>query len=117
MFGAKDVRATTGPRRYAVARATIYGMALLRERPAPDTVASINLQVRAKHARDALDRRLTQLEAEHADFQHTLAAVEQAVKWLPDTERVRARRRLRDLGLAEQPDALRDLHHTLDDAA
>ena len=44
-------------------------MPLLRERPAPDTVASLNRHVAAKHARDALDRRLTQLEHEHAEFQ------------------------------------------------
>ena len=67
--------------------------------------------------REALDRRLDQLEAEHAEYTRTLHAVERAVRWLPDAHRARARRRLRQLGHDEQLDALANLRDTLSDAA
>ena len=79
-------------------------MALLREVPSPDAVAAMNYGAVAKRARDALDRRLDQLEHEHEQFLRTLAAVERAVQWLPDAQRVRARRQLRQLGHDAQLD-------------
>jgi len=92
-------------------------MPLLREAPSRDTVADLNRHVAASHAHDALDRRLSQLEAEHEAFQRTLINIEKAVRWLPDRQRVGARRRLRELGLEEQPGPFADLHAVIEDAA
>jgi len=92
-------------------------MPLLREAPSPDTLADLNRHVAARYAHDALDRRLCQLEAEHEAFQRTLVNVERAVKWLPDRQRAGARRRLRELGLEEQPGPFADLHAVIEDAA
>jgi hypothetical protein len=90
---------------------------LLRGRPNPDAVASVNRHAATKRAGKALDRRLEQLEAEHAAFTRSLIAVEKAVRWLPETQRARARRRLRDLGHERQLDPFQDLHAVLEDAA
>ena len=93
-------------------------MALLREVPSLDAVAAMNYGAAAKRARKALDRRLDQLEAERAAYTRTLHAVERAVEWLPDeTQRVRARRRLRQLGHDAQLDPFVNLRDTLSDAA
>lgn len=71
----------------------------------------------ARRAHAALNTRLEQLEAEHDAFQRTLVAVERAVKWLPDRQRVRARARLRRLGFDQQPDAFEGLHDVIDGQA
>jgi hypothetical protein len=84
-------------------------MALLREAPTQDAVTAMNQRLAAKRARDAFDRRLDQLEAEHAAFQSTLARVERAVRVLSDRDRPRARRRLRALGHDAPLDALENL--------
>src|SRR5215216_1906815 len=96
-------------------------MPLLREAPSPDalnharrTKAQRELD---KHAVEAFHRRVDQLEHRAAEQHHTLALIERAVRWLPEPERRRARRRLRELGLDEQLDALAGLRDTIEDAA
>jgi len=95
-------------------------MPLLREAPSPDalnharhTKAQRDLD---KRAVEAFHRRVDQLEHRAAEQHRTLALVERAVRWLPEPERRRARRRLRQLGLDEQLDpfaALREAEHGL----
>ena len=76
-----------------------------------------NPYVAALNASVALEARLKTLEAQHAEFQDALRETEQSVKLLPDSHRVRARRRLRQLGLQEQPGPLADPRAVLDDGA
>ena len=71
-----------------------------------------------KRARAALERRLDLLEDQHAHFTNTLIAIERAIKWLPETQRARARRRLRELGHDHQLEPFENLHAIIgDDAA
>ena len=90
---------------------------LRAKRDDPAAARQLNQAVLGKRARVALERRLDQLEAEHATFTNTLIAVERAVRWLPETHRARARRRLRELGHDHQLDPFEDLDAVLDDAA
>jgi hypothetical protein len=76
-----------------------------------------NQRVAARRARTAFDTRIEQLEHENAALMRTLVNVEKAVKWLPDSQRVRARARLRRLGLEGQPDAFEGLHDIIDGSA
>jgi hypothetical protein len=57
----------------------------------------------------AFDRRLTQLEEQHAASMRTLRHIEKAVAWLPADSRPGARRRLTEIGLDPE-------QHTLDAA-
>lgn len=97
-------------------------MTLLREVPSPTAVADVTRAATQRElnrrAVQAIDRRLTQLEHEHADFTRRLGNIEKAVNWLPtETQRVRARRRLRALGQNEQLDAFAGLHDVIDGTA
>jgi predicted nucleic acid-binding Zn-ribbon protein len=97
-------------------------MPQLREHPPADTIAQVTRAATQRElnrrAVQAIDRRLTQLEHEHADFTRRLANIEKAVKWLPnETQRIRARRRLRALGHDQQLDAFAGLHDLIDDVA
>jgi hypothetical protein len=96
--------------------AKIRGMPLLREVPPPSArAAARRTQAHREHdkrAVEAFHRRVDQLQHEHNEFHCKLITIERAVRWLPEPERARARRRLRELGLGEQLDpfaALRDV--------
>lgn len=75
----------------------------LRDRPSLDAVASMNRHVVAKRASEALDRRLDRLEHERVEILRSLDACERAIRWLGPQDRLRARRRLRDLGYTSRP--------------
>jgi hypothetical protein len=91
-------------------------MPQLREVASADALAHHRHGPTVKHARNALDTRLAQLEAEHARFDRTLLACASAVRWLPEANRPRMRRRLRALGLVNV-DVFEDLREVLDDVA
>jgi len=55
-------------------------MPLLREAPTPSTLDRLR---RDKHARDAIDKRLTQLEHDNERLLRSANACRQAIGWLP----------------------------------
>jgi hypothetical protein len=91
-------------------------MPQLREVASADALAAHQHQLAARRGRAALDTRLAQLEAQHAQFDRALLAGAQAVRSLPEANRPRMRRRLRELGLADL-DVFADLRSSLDHAA
>ena len=70
-----------------------------------------------RRARDALHRRLDQLDHDAITLTLAIHCAERAVVWLAPRDRPLARRRLRKLGHDEQLDALGNLRDTLDDVA
>ncbi len=69
-----------------------------------------------RRARDALHRRLDQLDHDATTLTLAVHQVERAVPWLAPRDRPLARRRLRELGHDEQIDALDGLRAMRDAA-